>query len=110
MINEGKCLAMPIVITFAINKNKKAITAAHENYINEGLTVLNQKYNVIVDETGSVNIENLSEEERKEYIAELNKLQDVEVEVEIQKVTQEDFRDYNPTLTELDILSFMIEI
>jgi hypothetical protein len=108
-INADKIKAMPITVTFAINKNKKAISAEYDNYVNDGLSELNKKYNVTINEAGVVDIAGLTDEQKQEYATEIEKLQNVEVEIDIQTVKQEDFTGYQPTLAELDILSFMIE-
>jgi hypothetical protein len=108
-VNQGNKKPMPITVTFAINRNKKAITEEYNNYVSEGLNPLNEKYNVNVDMNGNVDLNNLTEEQVKEYTDEINKLQEVEIEVNIQTIKQESFEDYAPTLAELDILSFMIE-
>ena len=98
----------PIKVTHAISKNKKMLEEDHKTFI-ECVDELNKKYGVAFDQEGRIELTKLPEQEREEYSKELKELQDIEVNVDIHKINIEMFGTYEPSLKELDVLSFMIE-
>lgn len=78
----------PAKITFAINSNKHILYEKYKPY-EETLKTLDKN-----SET---------------YKEEVEELLNSEVDLDIKKVCESDFKDYDPTFAELDALSFMLE-
>ena len=104
---EGKKV-MPLKVSFAITRNNKIFEEEYKTYLEE-LGKLNNMYEVVVD-NGRIDLENLSEEKREEYFEKIEELLEIEIEVTVQKVKEEDFGSYEPSLKELDLLGFMLDI
>ena len=105
---EPSIKRFPAKVSFAINKNKKKLTEEYKTYL-ETLQEINKNYNLAMNPDGRVELASLDEELRKKYLEELNSLQDVSVEVEVHKINEAAFGDYEPTLKELEALDFMLE-
>lgn len=97
----------PVKLSFAINKNKRALAEAGKDYQTTFDEITN-KYSLEVKD-GKINLEKLSEEQRKKFADEVNELLDTDTEVNIHKVEEDAFGTYEPTLAELECLSFMME-
>lgn len=104
---DGKKV-MPLRVSFAITRNKKMLDEEYKVYLEE-LGRVNKDYEITLD-NGMLNIEHLSEEKREEYFEKIEELLEIEIEVTVQKVKEEDFGSYEPTLKELDLLGFMLDI
>lgn len=94
---------LPLKVVLAINRNKKRMIDEYKTYE----STLSQ---YLAENNTNINsIASLSQEEQTKIMEEINNLQDVDVNIEIAKISECDFGDYIPTLEELDVLSFMIE-
>ena len=80
---------LPAKVTFAINYNKNKLYEQYKPY-EETLKTLNK--------------------DDENYKTELEELLNTDVEIDLKKVCESDFKDYEPTFSELDALSFMIII
>ena len=98
----------PAKVSFAINRNKKVLIEEYKTYL-ETLQGLNEQYNLNMTKEGKVELSSLPVKDKDKYIAELNSLQDVNVEVDIHKINEAAFGDYEPTLKELELLDFMFK-
>lgn len=98
----------PAKVSFAINRNKKVLIEEYKTYL-ETLQGLNKQYDLNMTTEGKVELSSLPVKDKDKYIAELNSLQDVNVEVDIHKINEAAFGDYEPTLKELELLDFMFE-
>lgn len=99
---------MPIKVTYGIDRNKKKLAVEHEEFSNQ-LKKLNEVYGLKIDEKGMISLASLSDEQREEYASKLVELQEIDVKVDLHMISIDDFGAYEPTLRELEILSFMIE-
>lgn len=98
----------PAKVSFAINRNKKVLVDEYKTYL-ETLQGLNEQYGLNMTTEGKIELSSLPEEKKERYIVELNNLQDVDVEIEVHKINEAAFGDYEPTLKELELLDFMFE-
>lgn len=99
---------MPIKVTYGIDRNKKLLANEHKIFLDE-LQKLNEVYGLKIDDKGMISLADLSVEQREEYSHKLVELQEIDVNVNIHKISIDDFGAYEPTLKELEVLSFMIE-
>ena len=79
---------LPVKVSFAIHKNKQTLTDVYKPY----LDTLNA-----LDKNSAT------------YQEEIRELLDTDVDVELKCVSEDDFKDYDPALSELEALSFMLE-
>lgn len=99
---------MPIGVADAINRNKKALMKEYENYT-DSLKILNEKYGVMPNANGDIELVNLSDDDKKKYCVELDELLNVSFDIQLKNVTVDMFGNYEPTLRELDMLGFMMD-
>lgn len=99
---------IPIKIAYGISKNKKMLEEENKTFVDE-LRKLNDEYGLDFDEKGNIPLVGLDNDKRVEYANKLTELQNIDVNVNIHKVTVDDFGEYTPSIKQLDILSFMLD-
>lgn len=106
--NNPELARMPIGVTDAINRNKKALMKEYDNYT-DSLKVLNEKYGVMPNANGDIELGSLSDDDKKKYCVELDELLNVTFDIQLKNISADMFGNYEPTLKELDILGFMMD-
>lgn len=99
---------IPIKIAYGISKNKKMLEEENKTFVDE-LRKLNNEYGLDFDEKGNISLVGLDNDKRVEYANKLTELQNIDVNVNIHRVSVDDFGEYTPSIKQLDILSFMLD-
>ena len=94
---------LPLKISLAINRNKQKMVDEYKIY--------EKTLNQYLKDNGVINgnFTSLELDTQQKLQEQINELQNEDVNIDIVKFNEVDFKDYTPTLEELDILSFMIE-
>lgn len=97
---------MSIQAAYKIFANKRILKEKIAPY-EDALTELTHRYQVTLD-TNGFNTENLTVDKCEAFMKELNELLMIEVDVPIDKLTIEQFGDYNISQEDMEALGFMI--
>lgn len=104
-VNPG-CKRMNIKVVHKIFTNKKQLKEKLEPY-EAALKELADRYEVVKFDNG-LNIENLEQDKRKQFISELNELMELDIDIKIEKVHIEQFGNYDISQEDMAALEFMV--